>query len=47
MKREVLWLLLGAAAVGLGVLGYLYWQESQRTGIDINIGGSGIRIQER
>jgi hypothetical protein len=47
MKRELVWLLTGALAVGAAVLGYLYWQETQRTGIDISVGGSGIRIEER
>lgn len=47
MKREFLWLLVGALAVVVAVLGYMYWQDSQRSGIDISIGGSGIRIQER
>jgi predicted negative regulator of RcsB-dependent stress response len=47
MKRELVWLVTGALAVGAAVLGYLYWQETQRTGIDISVGGSGIRIEER
>jgi len=44
MNRNALFLLIGVLAVGLAVVGYLYYQES-RTGIDIEIGDQGITIK--
>ena len=44
MSRNVLYLVIGALAVGLVVAGYLYYQESQ-SGIDIEIGKDGVKIE--
>ncbi len=44
MNRNALYLVIGLLAVGIVVVGYLYYQES-RTGIDIEIGDHGITIQ--
>lgn len=44
MNRNTLYLLIGLLAVGLLVVGYLYYQES-RSGVDITIGEQGISIQ--
>ncbi len=44
MSRSALYLVIGLLAVGMIVVGYLYYQES-RTGIDIKIGDQGITIQ--
>ena len=44
MSRNVLYLVIGLLAAGLVVAGYLYYQESQ-SGIDIQIGGDGVKIE--
>ena len=44
MNRNALYLVIGLLAVGVVVVGYLYYQES-RSGIDIEIGGHGVTIQ--
>jgi hypothetical protein len=44
MTRNALYILIGLLVVGLAVVGYLYYQESQ-SGIDIKIGDEGISIE--
>ncbi|MDZ7709508.1 MAG: hypothetical protein U5K36_05045 [Roseovarius sp.] len=44
MNRNALYLVIGLLAVGIVVVGYLYYQQSQ-TGIDIEIGDHGVTIQ--
>ena len=44
MNRNTLYLVIGLLAVGIIVVGYLYYQES-RTGIDIKIGDHGVSIE--
>ena len=46
MNRNILYLLLGAAAVGCIVLGVMFYQERQKSGVNISIGGrDGVRIE--
>jgi RsiW-degrading membrane proteinase PrsW (M82 family) len=48
MNRNGLYLLIGALVVGIAVLGYYFYQEQQKTsGIDINVGESGISIETK
>jgi RsiW-degrading membrane proteinase PrsW (M82 family) len=47
INRNVLYLVIGGLAVATAVLGFWYYQERQKTGIDINIGKSGISIEKR
>ena len=48
MNRNLLYLLVGALIVALGVVGYMYYQESQPSaGIDINVDDSGISIEAK
>ena len=49
MTRErILFLLLGALAVAVVVLGYQLQQERKKTsGIDINVGEKGISIEKK
>jgi hypothetical protein len=48
MTRNRLYLIIGALAVATVVLGYLYYQERQKTtGIEINVDKSGISIEEK
>lgn len=47
MNRNTLYLIFGALAVVTVILGYLLYQERQKTGIEINIGESGVSIEEK
>jgi RsiW-degrading membrane proteinase PrsW (M82 family) len=48
MNRNVLYLIIGALAVATAVLGYQFYQERQKTtGIEINVGKSGISIEKK
>lgn len=46
MNRNLLYLVLGALIVGVGVLGYSLYQERQKSGVNISIGGKdGVKIE--
>jgi hypothetical protein len=46
MNRNILFLVLGALAVGCAVLGYSLYQERQKSGVSISIGGrEGVKIE--
>ena len=48
MNRNTLYLVIGALAVVALVVGYLLYQERQKTtGIDINVGERGISIETK
>ena len=48
MKRNVLYLIIAALAVMTAVVSYQLYQERQKTtGIEINIGKSGISIEKK
>ncbi|MFM9844351.1 MAG: hypothetical protein ACKVOI_15430 [Dongiaceae bacterium] len=48
MNRNLLYLIIGALVVATIVVGYLFYQERQKTsGIDINIGDGGISIETK
>ncbi len=48
MSRNGLYLLLGALVVVIVVIGYLLYQERQKTsGIDINVGKGGISVETK
>ena len=48
MNRNVLYLVVGALAVVSAILGYQLYQERQKTsGIEINVGKSGISIEKK
>ena len=44
MSRNTIYLLIGLLVIGLAVMGYLYYQESQ-SGVEIRIGDEGISIE--
>jgi hypothetical protein len=47
MNRSLLYLSIGALIVATVVFGYLFYQERQKTsGIDINVGKSGVSIEK-
>lgn len=43
MSRNFLYLLIFVLVAGLGVAGYLYYQE-QQSGVSIQIGEHGVKI---
>lgn len=48
MNRNALFLLVGVLGIGVAVLGYLYYQETRaRSGIDIQIDGNGLSVEEK
>ena len=45
-NRNVLFLIIGALIVAVGVLGYnLYQDRKQQDGLQINVGPNGVKIQ--
>ena len=48
MSRNVLYLVIAVLAVASAVIGYQLYQERQKTtGIEINVGKSGISIEKK
>lgn len=48
MNRNTLILIIGALIVAVGVLGYLlYDAKKEPTGVQINVGKDGIKIEQR
>ena len=48
MSRNALYFVIGALVVATVVVGYLLYQERQKTtGIEINVGKSGITIEKK
>ena len=48
MNRNVLYIVIGALAVVVGVVGYQLYQERQKSnGVEINIGKGGISIEKK
>jgi hypothetical protein len=47
-NRNVLFLIIGALIVGIGVLGYnLYQTKKEPSGVQINVGPDGLKIQNK
>jgi hypothetical protein len=47
-NRNILFLFIGALIVGVGVLGYeLYQAKKEPTGMQINVGPDGLKIQNK
>jgi predicted negative regulator of RcsB-dependent stress response len=47
-NRNVLYLIIGALIVAVGVLGYsLYQTKKQPEGVQINVGPDGLKIQSK
>lgn len=44
MSRNTLYIVVGLLAAALIVIGYLYYQDSQKTHIGIVVGDDGITI---
>jgi predicted negative regulator of RcsB-dependent stress response len=48
MPRNILFLVIGALIVVVGVLGYdLYQTKKQPDGLQINLGPNGLKIQNK
>ena len=48
MNRNVLYLIIGALVIVAAVFGYQLYQDRQKTtGIQINVGKSGISIEKK
>jgi hypothetical protein len=48
VNRNIVYLVIGALVVAVGVVSYLLYQERQKTtGIEINIGEHGISIEKK
>ena len=47
-NRNLMFLIIGALIVAVGVLGYnLYETKKQPEGLQINVGPSGLKIQDK
>jgi hypothetical protein len=47
-NRNVLYLIIGALIVGIGILGYnLYQAKKEPSGLQINVGPDGLKIQNK
>jgi hypothetical protein len=47
-NRNILFLIIGALVVGIGVLGYnLYQVKKEPSGVQINVGPDGLKIQNK
>ena len=47
-NRNVLYLIIGALVVAVGVLGYnLYQNKKEPEGVQINVGPNGLKIQSK
>jgi hypothetical protein len=47
-NRNVLFLIIGALIVGIGVLGYnLYQTKKEPSGLQINVGPDGLKVQNK
>jgi hypothetical protein len=47
-NRNILYLIIGALIVGIGVLGYnLYAVKKEPSGLQINVGPDGLKIQNK
>jgi predicted negative regulator of RcsB-dependent stress response len=47
-NRNMLYLIIGALIVGVGVLGYnLYQEKKEPDGLQINLGPNGVKVQNK
>ncbi|WP_372618718.1 hypothetical protein [Falsiroseomonas sp.] len=47
MNRNLLLIVIGVLGVLAGGVGYWLYAEQQKSGVEINVGPSGVSIQER
>ena len=46
-NRNMLFLIIGALIVAVGVLGYNLYQTKKQPGLQINVGPNGLKIQNK
>ena len=47
MDRNVLYLIIGVLVIAVAVLAYRYYEDQQRTGIEITTGHNTISIEKK
>ena len=48
INRNILFMLIGALIVGVGVLSYaLYQEKKEPSGVQINLGPGGLKIEQK
>lgn len=47
MSRNTMYVLVAIIIVGGAFMGYRYYQDSQKTGVDISIGEGGVSIEKK
>jgi predicted negative regulator of RcsB-dependent stress response len=48
MSRNILYVVIGALVIVVAIFAYEFYQERQKTsGIEINVGKSGISIEQK
>ena len=47
MQQNRMYLLVGAACIALGAAGSWFYQERNRSGVEVSIGGRSITIETR
>ncbi|WP_394688475.1 hypothetical protein [Hoeflea sp.] len=45
MSRNTLPIVIAIVAVGAAILGYMYYQDQQTSGVEIKIGNGGISVE--
>lgn len=47
MSRNLLYPILGVLLIAVGALGYWAYEQQNRSGVDITVGGRGISLETR
>jgi hypothetical protein len=47
VMRNSMPVLIGVACIAIGAVGYWFYQEQNKSGIEVNVGGRGITIETR
>lgn len=47
MSRNLLYPVLGVLLIAVGALGYWAYQEQNRSGVELNVGGRSVTIETR
>ncbi|MAD38532.1 MAG: hypothetical protein CMO30_16395 [Tistrella sp.] len=47
MSRNVLYLIIGALLVVVAVGGYQYYEESQKSGVEVEVGNGGLSVETK
>lgn len=47
MNRTVLYVIVVVLAVATGILGYQYYQDQQKSGVELSVGKGGISVETK